>query len=101
LEIIGVILLLPFENNPKVKLIFVMIIYPLTFTAIQFWITDNIIKYTDENHIRKNEDKKKLEDKNNKETEISMDTEIGNSEDNHVQINQNNDSTKKPLLETV
>ena len=44
LEELAKIAIIPFKNNPKVKLVFVMIIFPVIFNALCFWITDNIIK---------------------------------------------------------
>ncbi|KAG1459801.1 hypothetical protein G6F56_006081 [Rhizopus delemar] len=32
------------DNNPKLQLLFVMLIFPLVMNAIQFWLTDTIIK---------------------------------------------------------
>ena len=43
-KLIGILLLQYFRNSPKLKLIFVMIIFPITFSTIQFWVTDNFIK---------------------------------------------------------
>lgn len=40
----GKLILLPFKHDPKIKLIFVMIIFPTIFNIIQFWFTDNFIK---------------------------------------------------------
>ena len=41
---IGVFLLLPFKGNAKLKLIIVMIVYPLILNLLNLWITDNVIK---------------------------------------------------------
>jgi hypothetical protein len=40
----GKLILQPVKSDPKVKLIFVMIIFPTIFNIIQFWFTDNFIK---------------------------------------------------------
>ena len=36
-----------FENYPRIELVMVMIIIPLTFNAIQFWIQDSFLKGDD------------------------------------------------------
>jgi hypothetical protein len=40
----GKLILAPVKHDPKLKLIFVMIIFPTIFNVIQFWFTDNFIK---------------------------------------------------------
>ena len=44
IEILGIIMLIPFDNHRQIKIIFVMIVYPLFFTVLQIWITDNFLK---------------------------------------------------------
>ena len=44
IEILGIIMLIPFDNHRQIKIIFVMIVYPLFFTFLQIWITDNFLK---------------------------------------------------------
>ena len=39
----GIWLLAPFKGKPKLKLVWVMIILPMIFNTLQFWITDNFI----------------------------------------------------------
>ncbi len=43
-EQIGKFILNPVKGDPKLKLIFVMIIFPTVFNIMQFWFTDNFIK---------------------------------------------------------
>jgi hypothetical protein len=43
-EPFGKMLLNPVKDDPKLKLIFVMMIFPTIFNVLQFWFTDNIIK---------------------------------------------------------
>lgn len=45
LENFGNFVLNPFSNG-KVRLVMVMIIFPVILNAIYFWITDNILKFT-------------------------------------------------------
>jgi hypothetical protein len=62
LEHLGIMLLTPFKNDPKLKLIFVMIIFPVIFNIIQFWFTDNVIKSKPVN--QNNKDNRDNEDNN-------------------------------------
>jgi cytoskeletal protein RodZ len=48
LEKFGNTLLSPFKNNGKLKLIVVMIIFPVILNALNFWIIDNILKFKPE-----------------------------------------------------
>ncbi len=41
---VGKFLLHPFRESNKLKIIMVMIVYPIILLSIQLWITDNIIK---------------------------------------------------------
>lgn len=43
-ERLGIFILSPFNASNKLKLIFVMIIFPTFFLTLQLWLTDNIIK---------------------------------------------------------
>jgi magnesium-transporting ATPase (P-type) len=100
---LGIFLLQQFKGNPKLKLIFVMIVFPLIFNTLQFWITDNFIQEKVEVNIEMGvkdikdqeigessnskeekekvgkEDKEDKEDKEhlikNTETKVNMDTE--------------------------
>jgi len=40
----GIFLLKQFKGRPRLKLVFVMIIFPLIFNSLQYWITDNFIQ---------------------------------------------------------
>lgn len=44
LEIIGVAVLYPVRNSPRLKLIIVMVLFPVIMNSIQFWVTDNFLK---------------------------------------------------------
>lgn len=44
LEVIGAAVLYPFRTNAKVKLIVVMVVFPVLMNSIQFWVTDNFLK---------------------------------------------------------
>jgi hypothetical protein len=41
---LGKLVLLPFSGNNKVKIFVVITIIPLFSNALQFWLTDNVIK---------------------------------------------------------
>jgi hypothetical protein len=43
-EDIGHLILMPFQQSAKLKLVVVMVIYPVLFTTLQFILTDNFIK---------------------------------------------------------
>ena len=54
--------LLTFLNNPKLELIFVMIVVPSMTSCFQYWVTDNFLKESDESRIeRLSRGKEKLE----------------------------------------
>jgi hypothetical protein len=57
----GKLILQPVKSDPKLKLIFVMIIFPTIFNIIQFWFTDNFIK----NNIVSSEMKEDVTSNNN------------------------------------
>lgn len=44
-EAVGNFILKPFVFNHKVELLMVMIVFPLIFNAIQFWVFDEILKF--------------------------------------------------------
>jgi hypothetical protein len=48
LEVIGSAILFPFRNNGKLKLVVVMVIFPVLMNSIQFWVTDNFLKHKKE-----------------------------------------------------
>jgi hypothetical protein len=50
LEKFGNTMLSPFSSNGKIKLIMVMVIFPVILTAFNFWIIDNILKFNPENN---------------------------------------------------
>ena len=41
------------QEHPKFELVFVMIIVPLITSVIQYWITDNFLKESDESRIER------------------------------------------------
>lgn len=43
LEVLGARALSDFEGNPKMELIFVMVIVPLTLNSIQYWVQDSFL----------------------------------------------------------
>lgn len=44
LESIGSAVLTPFKEEPKLKLVMVMVIFPVILNSIQFWVQDNFLK---------------------------------------------------------
>ena len=42
---IGSYILSPFASNKRIKLIMVMVIFPVIFNAIQFWVFDELLKF--------------------------------------------------------
>ena len=46
-------ILMIFKDNPKLELIFVMIIVPSIIACFQYWITDNFLKESDESRIER------------------------------------------------
>jgi hypothetical protein len=44
LEFVGWAVLFPVKDNPKLKLVLVMVVCPVTLNSIQFWVTDNFLK---------------------------------------------------------
>ncbi|CDW87782.1 UNKNOWN [Stylonychia lemnae] len=55
LELLGEYALADFKDNPKLELVFVMIILPVTLNSIQYWIQDNFLmgnKYIEERKER-------------------------------------------------
>ena len=44
---IGKFFLSPFNDSNKMKILMVMIVYPVILVSLQLWITDNFIKKND------------------------------------------------------
>lgn len=44
LESFGSAVLTPFKDEPKLKLVMVMIIFPVVLNSVQFWVQDNFLK---------------------------------------------------------
>ena len=75
-----------FKDNPKLELIFVMIVVPSLISCFQYWVTDNFLKESDESRIeRLSRGKEKL---------IQIGPEYyenkNNDENNNNNINENN-----------
>ena len=49
----GADILANFNDNPKLELIFVMIVVPSLISCFQYWITDNFLKESDESRIER------------------------------------------------
>ena len=49
----GANILEQFKNNPKLELIFVMIVVPCLTSCFQYWVTDNFLKESDESRIER------------------------------------------------
>lgn len=111
-EAMGYFILKGFKGKPKLKLAFVMIIFPLIFNTLQFWVTDSFIqRHTDEevitnkysikdesmikdndNNIDEKENSNK-ESKNNKEN-ININDEIKITNQNQI----DNEETSKLVV---
>ena len=50
---LGADILEKFKDNPKLELIFVMIVVPSLTSCFQYWITDNFLKESDESRIER------------------------------------------------
>ena len=46
-------ILIHFKDNPKLELIFVMIVAPSITSCFQYWVTDNFLKESDESRIER------------------------------------------------
>lgn len=87
---LGTFFLSPF-SNAKVRLVMVMIIFPVILNALYFWVVDNILKLkeSDKDEINLNEEKKdnninnielgQLKDKN-RNSNSSSSTDVNNNE---------------------
>ena len=87
---LGTFFLSPF-SNAKVRLVMVMIIFPVILNALYFWVVDNILKLkeSDKDEVNLNEEKKdsnvnnielgQLKDKN-RNSNSSSSTDVNNSE---------------------
>ena len=49
----GADILEKFKDNPKLELIFVMIVVPCLTSCFQYWVTDNFLKESDESRIER------------------------------------------------
>ena len=87
---LGTFFLSPF-SNAKVRLVMVMIIFPVILNALYFWVVDNILKLkeSDKDEVKLNEEKKDsnlnnielghLKDKN-RNSNSSSSTDVNNNE---------------------
>jgi hypothetical protein len=87
---LGAFFLSPF-SNAKVRLVMVMIIFPVILNALYFWVVDNILKLkeSDKDEVNLNEEKKdsnvnnielgQLKDKN-RNSNSSSSTDVNNNE---------------------
>lgn len=95
------ILLKPLTGNPKLKLIFVMIIFPIVFNSLQFWITDNIIKSekieNDFSYFQNNSkcEKDKYDEENQKFILVKDLKKLNNKESNSIYFSLNHSITEK------
>ena len=88
---IGTNILSPFAWNKKLKLIMVMVIFPVIFNSVQFWVFDEILKF-------------KLEPNSNlMEIAIESDKqqEIENNNESTLELNIDNEEEKEREKEKV
>lgn len=84
-EALGYFILKGFKGKPKLKLAFVMIIFPLIFNTLQFWVTDSFIqRHTDEEVITK---KYSIKDES-----MILEGNENNTENKEKNLTDNNDN---------
>ena len=90
---LGTFFLSPF-SNPKVRLVMVMIIFPVILNALYFWVVDNILKLkeSDKNQFNLNEEKKVQNNNVNIELNQLKNKNINSSSSSN--INNNNNEVK-------
>jgi hypothetical protein len=88
-EFVGKFILKPVKGDPKLKLIFVMIIFPTIFNIMQFWFTDNFIKsskvYVEENPEEINKERDLETGKEGMKTVSTIST-TANTENNKLEL---------------
>jgi phosphatidate phosphatase LPIN len=115
------IILSPFRGNPKLKLIFVMILFPLFFNTLSFILTDNIIKsekilqdysiflepltlkeYNDRENENRNGNRNGNQNNNNYHLEENQLKESKNDKRNNniLDVNYNKSNKEKGILKT-
>lgn len=97
LENIGNFVLSPF-NNGKVKLVFVMVIFPLILNAIYFWIVDSILKFSPEESDK--EIKELYENPDIKNVENAGDT-VPNQNNDEMGENDISDPSDKKEIDSL
>jgi hypothetical protein len=80
LEKFGNTLLSPFSNG-KVKLIIVMVVFPVILNALNFWIIDNILKFKPEQDEEGEMVASMYEKENRTKIDINQNVGISNSKD--------------------
>ena len=90
---LGTFFLSPF-SNPKVRLVMVMIIFPVILNALYFWVVDNILKLkeSDKNQFNLNEEKKVQNNNVNIELNQLKNKNINSGSSSN--INNNNNEVK-------
>ena len=73
-ERLGSYILYPFRNSNKLKLVMVMIIYPVMLLTLQLWLTDSFLKDNKSKNIEKKSDTEN-------ETHDGFSSESGKNED--------------------
>ena len=99
-EAFGNFVLTPFKFNDKLELIMVMIVFPVIFNVIQFWVFDNILKFNPEGGQSKDllinamEDEKEAHIKEKLEKEGGMTTELATIEPSSEEVNKEGGSSE-------
>ena len=90
---LGTFFLSPF-SNPKVRLVMVMIIFPVILNALYFWVVDNILKLkeSDKNQFNLNEEKNVQNNNVNIELNQLKNKNINSGSSSN--INNNNNEVK-------
>lgn len=72
----GKYILRPLHSNPKMKLIFVMIIFPVFFLTLQLWVTDNFIQKPSDKINNQNNQNNNYNDLNEETVKIKDDYKV-------------------------
>ena len=93
---LGTFFLSPF-SNAKIRLVMVMIIFPVILNALYFWVVDNILKLkeSDKDDVKLNGEKKREMNDNNNINQNNINVEINQLKDRNINsstdINGNED----------
>lgn len=112
LHVIGSAVLYPVKNNSKLKLVIVMVVFPIILNSIQFWVTDNFLKLKKEVYpqleLPKNNQLqyenpdiglKTYENKNKSDKDITYNIKLDEDNPKEIQIDFVDETNDKENLE--